>query len=245
VFGRIYQVLELGREDKAYDPMRDLVGNFIRTRLPVGPGDVVFGKPVDHRLLHSIRILATVTGLHPKRLRKLLQASGMLPEHSDDLVDANCLFDAQRGSTLATHASAATLSVSDAGKYLNAPRVQRDRLYRAGIIVPRIRGGDHGAADQFAPEDLDAFLARLLGGAQPVWAAAGGQVTIPQAAHRAFCMSEDVVLLVLDGKIRRKWNLAGEPGGQERAPGCCRGAGVQSEEDRADVLPEGGGNGCR
>jgi hypothetical protein len=136
----------------------------------------------------------------------------MLSERSDELVDANCLFDAQRGSTLATQASVATLSVSDAGKYLNAPRVQRDRLYRAGIIVPRIRGGDHGAADQFAPEDLDAFLTRLLEGAQPVRDAAEGQVTIPQAAHRAFCMSEDVVRLVLDGKIRRKWKLAGELG---------------------------------
>jgi hypothetical protein len=49
VFGRIYQVLEFGREDKAFDPLRDLVGNFIRTRYPVGPGDVVFGKPVERR----------------------------------------------------------------------------------------------------------------------------------------------------------------------------------------------------
>jgi hypothetical protein len=81
--------------------------------------------------------------------------------------------------------------------YLNARRVQRDRLYRAGIIVPRPRGD--GAADQFAPEDLDAFLARLLAGAEPVVTAAEGQVTIPQAAHRAFCMSEDIVRLVLDG----------------------------------------------
>ncbi|WP_024511850.1 hypothetical protein [Bradyrhizobium sp. ARR65] len=47
--GRIYQVLEFGREDKAYDPLRDLVGSFIRTRLAVGPGDVVFGKLVDQR----------------------------------------------------------------------------------------------------------------------------------------------------------------------------------------------------
>jgi hypothetical protein len=30
---------------------------------------------------------------------------------------------------------------------------------------------DHGAADQFAPEDLDAFLDRLLAGAKPVKAA--------------------------------------------------------------------------
>ncbi|MDW4767101.1 hypothetical protein NQ273_28200, partial [Escherichia coli] len=90
----------------------------------------------------------------------------------------------------AREAAAATLSVRKAGVYLNAPRVQRDRLYRAGLIVPRIKASEHGAADQFAPEDLDAFLVRLLDGARPVAAAADGRVTIPQAAKLAFCMSE-------------------------------------------------------
>jgi hypothetical protein len=210
VFGRIYQVLEFGREDKAFDPLHDLVGNFIRTRFPVGPGHVVFGKPVEQRVLHSIRTLSIETKLHPKRLRKLLEAANLLPEGS--VVDGNCLFDAVRGCQAAREAAAATLSVRKAGVYLNAPRVQRDRLYRAGLIVPRIKASEHGAADQFAPEDLDAFLVRLLDGARPVAAAADGRVTIPQAAKLAFCMSEDVVRLVLDGKLKRKWKLASERG---------------------------------
>ena len=93
-------------EDKAFDPLRDLVGDFIRTRFPVGPGDIVFGKPVERRVLHSIRTLSKETGLHPKRLRKLLEAAGALPDGSADLADGNYLFDAQRASTLAAHASA-------------------------------------------------------------------------------------------------------------------------------------------
>ena len=51
------------------------------------------------------------TGLHPKRLRKLLDASGMLPEGSADLVDGNCLFDAQRASTLVLDASDGTRQI--------------------------------------------------------------------------------------------------------------------------------------
>lgn len=212
VFGRIYQTLEFYRDDPAYDPLRDLVGDFIRTRFPVGPGDVVFGKPVEIRLLHSIRTLSKETGLHPKRLRKVLGASGLLPDGSDALADGNCLFDAQRGVMVGSEASAATLSVRDAGVYLNAPRVQRDMLYRAGFIVPRIQGGEHGAADQFVPADLDAFLAALFDGAEPVAAAGVGQVTIPVAARLAFCPSEEIVRLVLDGKLKRKWKLASERG---------------------------------
>lgn len=63
----------------------------------------------------------------------------MLPEVSGDLVDGNCRFDAVLGSLPAREAAAATLSVSKAGNYLNAPWVQRDLLYRSGIIVPRFK----------------------------------------------------------------------------------------------------------
>ncbi|WP_024513057.1 hypothetical protein [Bradyrhizobium sp. ARR65] len=102
----------------------------------------------------------------------------MLPEALGDLSDGNCLFDAVRGSSVA---SAATLSVSHVGEYLNAPRVQRDRLYWAGISAL-----DQGCRPRrrrpVAPEDLDVFPARLLDGAVLADAAVDGQVTIPQAA---------------------------------------------------------------
>lgn len=212
IFGRIYQVLEFGREDKAYDPLRDLVGNFILANFPVGPGDVVFGEPVETRRLHSIRTLSLETGLHPKRLRKLLSSAGLLPPNADDLADGNCLFDAQKAVSLAQAAAAATLSVRDAGIYLNAPRVQRDMLYRSGIITPRFKATDHGAADQFAPEDLDAFLARLFDGAAPVKAAKAGLAGIPTAAKIACCSSVEVVQAVLDGRVTRKARLTSERG---------------------------------
>jgi hypothetical protein len=212
LFGRIYQVLEFGREDPAFDPLRDLVGDFIRKRLPVGPGDTVFGKPVERRALHSIRTLSMETRLHPKRLRKLLKAAGTLSPGTDTLADGNCLFDAEKGSLAAREASAATLTLLKAGEYLNAPRVQRVLLHRAGFIVPRIRAGDHGAADMFAPADLDRFLDRLLDGAVAVPAAGDGQATIPEAAKRACCGAETIVSLALEGRLSRKRRPAGKRG---------------------------------
>jgi len=149
---------------------------------------------------------------HPKRLRKLRRAAGVLSAASDDLADGNCTFDAQRGFLVGSEASIATLSVQQAGEYLNAPRVQRALLYKAGLIKPRIRGSDHGAADLFAPEDLDDFLARLLDGAEPVEAAGAGQADIPDAAKQCCCASEEIVRLILDRKVARKWRLASERG---------------------------------
>ncbi len=136
----------------------------------------------------------------------------MLPPNADELADGNCLFDAQKALSLAQAAAAATLSVRDAGNYLNAPRVQRDMLYRSGLLLPRIKATDHGAADLFAPEDLDAFLARLLDGAAPVPAAEDGLVDIPTAAKVACCGSVEVVRAVLDGRLARKARLTSERG---------------------------------
>ncbi|WP_271576663.1 hypothetical protein [Bradyrhizobium sp. CCBAU 11361] len=169
----------------------------------------MFGKPVETRRLHSIRSLSKATRLHPKRLRSLLSSAGMLPPNADDLADGNCLFDAERAVSLAQTAASATLSVRDAGAYLNAPRVQRDMLYCSGILVPRIKAIDHGAADLFAPEDLDAFLDRLLDGAVPVVAAGGSLVDIPTAAKAACCGSVEIVQAILDGRLTRKARLAG------------------------------------
>lgn len=73
--------------------------------------------------------------MHPKRLRKLLSSAEMLPPNAIDRADGNCLFDAEKAVSMAQAAAAATLSVRDAGTYLNAPRVQRDPRRSAQTIV--------------------------------------------------------------------------------------------------------------
>lgn len=78
--------------------------------------------------------------------------------------------------------------------------------------MPRVSGADHGAADQFALEDLDAFLDRLLDGALPVKAAGDGQVSIPDGAKLACCASGEIVRLILDGRLFRKSRLTSERG---------------------------------
>jgi hypothetical protein len=59
---------------------------------------------------------------------------------------------------------------------------------------------------------LDAFLARLLDGAKPASSVRRGQVSIPDAAKMACCGSIEVVQLVLDGKLKRKWKLGSKRG---------------------------------
>ena len=200
LFGRLYQVLEFGSEDAAWDPVRDLVGGFIRDRLPLGPEDVVFGKPVGRRTLHSVRTLSIDADLHPKRTKKLLRAAGIIDDPQMALAHHNIIFDAQDGSAAVQKAKGA-LSLPAAGRYINAPRVQIGLLAKNGFIQPFIPARAFDALDQFAVDDLADFMKRLFAGAHPVKKPAPNQLDIPSAAGRCCCSSIEVLRLILDKKL--------------------------------------------
>jgi hypothetical protein len=187
--------LEFGWEDASCDAVRDLVGHFIRTKL--------FGKPVERRILHSVRALSVETRFRPKRLRKPLRASGLLSADADNLAGGNCLFDAERGSLAAKDAAAPTLSVRKASEHLNAPRVQRDMLYRAGLIVPRVRGSITAPQTSSRPRTWTPSWTGCSTAPCPPSPPVPAQVNIPDAAKQTRCASVEIVRLLLDRKLSR------------------------------------------
>jgi hypothetical protein len=211
LFGRLYQLLEFGAEDPAYDPLRALVGEHIRGHLALGAGDLVFDQPVEKRTLHSIRSLSLETGQHPKRLRKLLRAAWIIGEHQKPLTDANVIFAAEEASS-AVRKAKGSLSLPEAGKYLNAPRVHIKLIADNRFITPHLSATAFGAVDQYAPADLDEFLRRLFDDAKPVKAPKDDQVGIPAAAKRACCSAATIIRLILDKKLKWVGGLVGVGG---------------------------------
>jgi hypothetical protein len=201
LYGRLYQWLAFDAEGPAYNPVRDLVGQHILDHLPLGPGDQVFDRMVVRRTLHSIRTLHLETGLHPKRLRKLLRAAGIVKADQDPLVDANVIFPSGEAYRVATR-DRGSISLIEVGRYLNLSRVQRTLLVEAGFLKPSL-GRTHGVLDQYATADLDKFLKRLVEGAVPIRKAKEGQVDIRTAAKRACCSATRIVGFVLDRQL--KW----------------------------------------
>jgi hypothetical protein len=211
LFGRLYQWLEFGADDVAYDPVREVIAQHIHGHLPLAAGDIVFGRPVEVRTLHSIRSLHLETDLHPKRARKLLRAAGIIGADQDPLVDANVIFPSGDASRVVTRAQG-SLSLPEAGKYLNAPRVQRALLVQAGFLTPCVAATDFGAVDQYAVADLDDFLGRLLDGAHTVTKPKDGQVDIPAAAKRVCCSATEIVRLIIEKQLNWVGRLAGVDG---------------------------------
>jgi hypothetical protein len=209
--GRFYKWLAFGAADPAYDPVRAVVGRHIRDNRPLAAGDIVFGSPVVERTLHSIWSLSTESGLHPKRLRKMLRAADIIGDDQMVLPSHLVTFDPRPAEDLVRRLKSA-LPLPAAGKYLNAPRVQSRLLANGRFIEPCVPGARFSAKDRYAIEDLDDFLQRLLHGAHTVRKPKPGQATIPAVAKRACRSAAEILRLILDRKLSWVGKAAGRHG---------------------------------
>jgi len=201
-FGRLHMWLTDTQNDPVYDPLRDIIIDFVQDTVPVGPEHQFFGRPVvEARRLHSIRTAALETGLHPKRLRRVLAATGVIPTDHKRLSDDSVVFDANRAAATLARAQRA-ISHREAETHLNAGRVHTQILRDHGFISPFAASGKEGLKyHAYDPVELDAFLASLLRDAAPIMAFEPPVYGIAEAARRANCGAAEIVRLILDRQL--------------------------------------------
>jgi hypothetical protein len=213
LFGRLYEWLAHESEDPAYDPVRHIIREHVVDTMPVGPEDEIFGTPVAERRVWSIHQAAKATGTHPKRLRKLLVAGGVVGPDIKDQTDDQVVFQADQAAADFLARAATAMSLKEVGRYINAPRVQLRLLFEQGFIRPFVAGTldimfDHA----FAKQDLDEFVARLLTDARNAHLDDADLMDIPAAARKARCSAGDIVALLLDRRLRRVGRRSGVEG---------------------------------
>jgi hypothetical protein len=211
-FGRIHTWLT-GSRLQGFDPLRDIVVEMVAEVSPVGPEDRLYGRPVvDHRRLHSIRTAALETGMHPKRLRRMLASAGVIPADHHGVTDDRIIFAAQEAREFlakVTH----SISERDAQSYLTAGRVQTKVLADAGLIRPFLAPGQDGMRfATYDTRDLDDFIRRLTEGAEIISTFSQPIFRIPDAAKRANCSAAEIVRAILQRRIAWTGQIAGEAG---------------------------------
>lgn len=208
IFGTLHEWLAHGDDIGEAGPLRDVLRRFVLDTMPVGPGDVVLGEPVVRRTMHSIYSLHKKTGLHWKRLRKLLEDADLVAGE-DNRSDHLVVFPAEAGEAAARRV-AGGLSLKQVEAYMNCPRPHPKLLEESGFIRPVIDAEHRGrlAKHAFAPAELDDFLGRLLAGTVPMANPEPHFGSIPEAMKRACCSAMEIVRLVLHGKLQ---NLGGDP----------------------------------
>jgi hypothetical protein len=100
VFGMFYIWLEYSGKPGAAGPICELLREVILMSFAIGPGEIVLGEVVERRVVHSIYSLKSVTGLGAKRLHRLLQKAGIIPENMRDEAIAHWVFPAEQAEQL-------------------------------------------------------------------------------------------------------------------------------------------------
>lgn len=201
IYGRLYEWLAHETGDTAYDALREIITEHAFNTLPMGPDDEIFGKRPAKRILHSIHSAHVETGAHPKRLRKVLHAVGLISEEHFHRSDERTLFRAEDAKFYLDRIEE-SMSLNQVRTYINAPRPVDRLLFEAGILKPWLQGGTEVFKDHaFAKRDLDDFLSALTGDAAPATGAEKTLVPIRHAAKLANSSTPEVVQLILNGRL--------------------------------------------
>jgi hypothetical protein len=141
--------------------------------------------------------------VHPKRLRKVLRAAGILDTESEQLEDSHAVFPLEPANSIVLKSKDA-LSVRQLETYLGAGRVQAALIVKHGFIKPFVQfpsNGHRPPSSAIAREDADAFLAKLCATAANVSEMPAGSATMPTAAKIANRGVAEIIRLVLDAKL--------------------------------------------
>ena len=200
-FGSLHTWLLYRSGDASYDFLRNTIRDLMVSTQAMRADVAIYGLPAGPRRLQSVLTASEETGAHPKRLQRLLVATGVLNEKSARVSAHKAAFPANERAAEVLARVSRCISKGAAAKYVNAPRVQFDLLHKTGIVAPFIKSGgvlkDHG----FDTTELDAFLERLFAPVRGPVPDGIRVMKISSAAKRANCSAMDVVRMVLDGKL--------------------------------------------
>ena len=213
MFGYLYEWAAEAQRGYDRGPLLDLLVTHIVETMPVGPGDLLFGRPVEQRRVHSVRTLTKASGLNPKRLRKLLEARGLIGPEMCDMSDNRAWFDAAAGEAVAAELIDG-LSLKQARTYLGAPLTLMSGIVQTGLVRPLVSpDAEHQLGEyRFARAELDGFLTRLLDGVDSVEAPGGDFIKVKSAAHSVVQSVPALLAAVLDGRLRERRRLTGVQG---------------------------------
>lgn len=200
VLGTLYMWLYFKRHAPAFDHLVSTVAASIFRIMPLGAGHKVFNAQLDVRLLHSIHTLSLQTGRHPRPLRKILKATGIIEFEWDERSNHNLILDAA-ASEAAVARYAAGLTSHDIPAVLGCSVAHAKRLIAAGFLKPIRPFADvPELALVYERSAVLTLRAALLEDARPLDEVPPHLCDIGTAARIAGCTVKTIVELVL-GKV--------------------------------------------
>lgn len=150
-FGMLYGWLFASRLTKDPGPIRDIVREVIIEHVPLVPGQMLLGKPVEHPRLSSIASIAKAEGLHSKTLANVLRVAGLLEDGEERKSSRNVVADYAKAKVLIDRAKHA-VPVTQVPDMISASRPIVAELISLGQLT-RIQ--DHGQLQSKLGKSID------------------------------------------------------------------------------------------
>lgn len=192
-------------QDPEYKEFRRILREHLLETWPLGPGDELFGAPITKRRLHSVKTAARLTGIDARRIRKMLEAEGLLSEAMRRRPDAWALFNAANAQQFLSEAK----TLLDAKAFQDAmcmSRSQFDLLVADEVLIPAVPDANVKAIwDPMAGANL---IDQLLKGAILLRQAQHSWCHIGKAAARLKIGPGVLARAIIDGRLTSVGNHA-------------------------------------
>lgn len=201
LYNRLYKWLTYSAKDSAYAPLIRITGDDILRNTTVGLGTRLFGQPIERRVWHSVRTAALETGIHPKRLRRLLVAAGHIPPTMAARSDDRVIFPAKAVADLLEEIRLA-FTVDDIAEHLNIKKREVNQLIEANVIRPFDEPEPMGRRfPLFRRSDIEALYSSIAAAAVPVAEMKPHMCTLWTASRKATCRIDDIIGLLASHKL--------------------------------------------
>lgn len=137
IYGRLYEWLAYTSPVLDLGPIRGLLRESILDTIIIEPGESLLGERVVGRRLHSVHSLSIKTGLHRKRLRKILVSAGFVADDSWDVAAHRLVFPMAEAEQLC-HDIVDSVSLHLVPEVIGCSRTQAESLYRERTLKPVI-----------------------------------------------------------------------------------------------------------
>lgn len=202
-FGSLHSWLDYHQSDPAYEFLRKMVRELVVSNRPLRANTLIYGVGPGANRLSSVHTASEEIKMHPKRLKRLLIAAGILDQEAARHSAHQAAFPADAKAAEVLQRVKRCIPKWAAATYINAPPLQFDLLHKAGLIEAFINSGDEIKDYGFDTRDLDAFLERLMAGIQDDIPKGLQLLQIQPAAKRARCSALTIVQLILEHKLTR------------------------------------------
>ncbi|MEI4488612.1 TniQ family protein [Frigidibacter sp. MR17.14] len=211
MYGPLYDWLDRRSQLIAPGPIRTILREHILDHDAYMRGEKLLGEVVTERRLHSVKSLALTLKVDRRRMSRLLQKLGLVPEGASDAESGRLVWPVQEVEQLVTDYEAA-IPLAEVPEYIGGTQNQTLALYRSGILPAVIPADAPGAVRGviFARRVLDELLARIE--AMPLLEDDGraAVLSVGDACQRHWGKTDDLFRNVFSGEVTAV-RMAGEP----------------------------------